>query len=150
MADRIHFVGWLSQEECAIHLRDALALLLPSLYECGGAVVLEAMAMSKPVIATDWGGPADYLNASCGILVPPVSHSSLVRGFADAMQKMMVEPELAQSMGIAGKERAFRDFDWEKKINRVVQIYQELFEKHEALKVSGEDRLTPIVFSGPN
>jgi glycosyltransferase involved in cell wall biosynthesis len=147
MADRVHFVGWLSQEECAIHLRDALALLLPSLYECGGAVVLEAMAMGKPVIATDWGGPADYLNASCGILVPPVSYSSLVRGFADAMQKMMVEPELARSMGIAGKERVLRDFDWQKKINQVVQIYQDLLEKHEALKVSGEDRLTPIVFS---
>ena len=69
LKDRVHFTGWLTQQECAARLQSAIALVLPSLYECGGAVVLEAMAMGKPVIATHWGGPADYLDATCGILV---------------------------------------------------------------------------------
>ena len=47
------------------------ALVLPSLYECGGAVVLEAMAMGLPVIATKWGGPTDYLDEKTGILIEP-------------------------------------------------------------------------------
>ena len=42
-------------------LQGSTALLLPSIYECGGAVVLEAMACGIPAIATAWGGPADYL-----------------------------------------------------------------------------------------
>jgi len=126
--DRVHFVGWLSQQECATRLQSAVALVLPSLYECGGAVVLEAMAMGKPVIATHWGGPADYLDASCGILVQPETYSSLVAGFAEAMQKLIDSPELAKSMGAAGRERAVRDFDWQRKIDKVIGIYRALAE----------------------
>jgi Glycosyl transferases group 1 len=58
LSGRVCFLGWQSQQECALALADATALVLPSLYECGGAVVLEAMAMARPVIATAWGGPS--------------------------------------------------------------------------------------------
>ena len=85
--------------------------------------------MGKPVIATDWGGPADYLDASCGMLVAPTSYESLVDGFAAAMRKTMDSPELAKSMGAAGRERAIRDFDWQRKIERVIGIYRLLAEE---------------------
>ena len=127
--DRVRFSGWLPQEECADRLRSAVALVLPSLYECGGAVVLEAMAMGKPVIATRWGGPADYLDATCGILVDPESYSALVTGFAEAMRKLIDHPALARSMGDAGRARAVRDFDWQRKIDQIIQIYLALTEK---------------------
>jgi len=109
--------------------------VLPSIYECGGAVVLEAMAMGKPVIATRWGGPADYLNSSCGILVEPESHTGLVAGFAEAMQKLIDSPELAGSMGDAGRDRALREFDWQRKIDQVIGIYRALLEKSDVLLI---------------
>ncbi len=43
------------------------------------------------VIATAWGGPADYLDQSCGILVDPVSEHALVVGFAEAMQRLSTD-----------------------------------------------------------
>ena len=82
VAPRIQFLGWRSQAACADHLRECCALVLPSIYECGGAVVLEAMAMKRPVIATAWGGPADYLNASCGILIEPTGRAAMIDGFS--------------------------------------------------------------------
>jgi glycosyltransferase involved in cell wall biosynthesis len=54
---------------------------LPSLFECGGAVVLEAMARGCQFVATAWGGPLDYLGDSCGILVQPNSREALIVGF---------------------------------------------------------------------
>jgi glycosyltransferase involved in cell wall biosynthesis len=57
--NNVNFRGFLSQVECASVLNRSDCLILPSLYECGGAVVLEAMASGVPVIATKWGGPAD-------------------------------------------------------------------------------------------
>jgi glycosyltransferase involved in cell wall biosynthesis len=48
----------------------AIVMVLPGTRECG-AVVLEAMASGVPVIATDWGGPADYITGDTGILIPP-------------------------------------------------------------------------------
>lgn len=130
--ERVHFAGWLPQEACAARLQASLALVLPSIYECGGAVVLEAMAMGKPVIATRWGGPADYLDESSGILVEPTSYEDMVEGFAAAMTKLMNSPDLVKSMGTAGRKRAVRDFDWQKKIQQVICIYRGLPQKSDA------------------
>ena len=120
----VHFTGWLSQAECATHIKNADALVLPSLMECGGAVVLEAMAMSLPVIATKWGGPADYLDESCGILVEPTSRNSLVAGLANAMQHLSSDPAKRLSMGLAARERVVRHFDWEVKVDQMMDIYR--------------------------
>jgi glycosyltransferase involved in cell wall biosynthesis len=140
---RVHFSGWLSQPECALRLQACVALVLPSLYECGGAVVLEAMAMSKPVIATNWGGPADYLNASCGVLIEPESYSGLVDGFANAMQKLIASPELAESMGAAGRRRAIQNFDWRGKIDQILGIYRSVTDKSQVSLQSSPDRVAP-------
>ena len=142
--DRVRFAGWLPQQECAVRLRSAFALVLPSLYECGGAVVLEAMAMGKPVIATRWGGPADYLDATCGILVEPESYSFMVTGFAEAMQRLIDSPKLARSMGDAGRARAIRDFDWQRKIDQVIKIYRALAEKSNVSQGFEESCVSPV------
>jgi glycosyltransferase involved in cell wall biosynthesis len=125
LGGRAVFSGWLSQEQCAIKLKQADALVLPSLREPGGAVVIEAMAMGLPVIATNWGGPADYLNSTCGILVEPTSKEGFVQGLTDAMLKLAHSPELRQSMGGVGRERVRQHFDWERKVDRILEIYQQ-------------------------
>jgi len=141
--ERVHFTGWLPQEQCAARLQASLALVLPSIYECGGAVVLEAMAMGKPVIATRWGGPGDYLDESSGMLIEPQSYANLVAGFAEAMQKLINFPELAKSMGNAGRERAVRDFDWQKKIQQVISIYRTLEDRTGEPRKSREGEVSP-------
>ena len=128
LAQRVRFRGWLSQPECAEALITATALVLPSLYECGGAVVLEAMAMGRPVIATAWGGPVDYLDTSSGFLIDPASHEALVAGFAGAMQQLIDRPELAVRMGAAARERLLTHFTWEMKIDRILEIYASVLE----------------------
>lgn len=106
--------------------------------------------MGKPVIATRWGGPADYLDASCGILVEPVSYSGLVAGFAEAMQKMADSPGLAQSMGAAGRERAVRNFDWQRKIDQVIEIYRSLAAKQDLPIEVNDELVSPAAVSQHN
>jgi glycosyltransferase involved in cell wall biosynthesis len=129
LEDRVRFAGWQPQAECARQLRLADALVLPSLYECGGAVVLEAMACGLPVIATEWGGPTDYLDASCGILVPPSSRDALIGGFADAMSRLAANPTLRATLGRAGRERVVREFNWEHKVDEMLTIYRRVAER---------------------
>lgn len=123
--DRVIFSGWLSQEQCAQRLQQADAMVMPSLREPGGAVVMEAMAVGLPVIATNWGGPMDYLDSTCGILVEPDSPEGFVKGLTDAMLKIAQSPELRQSMGSAGYSRVREHFDWERKVDRMIEIYQQ-------------------------
>lgn len=119
----VTFAGWLSQAECAERLRDSDCLVLPSILECGGAVVLEAMAMAKPVIATAWGGPLDYLDASCGILVAPSGAEALVEGLAEAMVRLAASPQERSRLGLGGRAKVLREYDWEVKAARILEIY---------------------------
>ena len=122
--DRICFRGWMPQYECAQYLQSATAMLLPSIYECGGAVVLEAMATGTPVIAVAWGGPKDYLDESCGMLIPPVDARAVINGFAAGMQMLIDKPQLRISLGAAARKKIEESFSWEEKVDRVVEIYR--------------------------
>ena len=122
---RVVFSGWLSQEQCALKMQQADTMIFPSLREPGGAVVLEAMAVGLPVIATNWGGPKDYLDATCGILVEPDSREGFVKGLTEAMLRLAQSPELRESMGSAGYSRVREHFDWERKVDRMIEIYQQ-------------------------
>lgn len=130
LSDRVTFAGWQTQAECARRLREADALVLPSLYECGGAVVLEAMASGLPVLATAWGGPLDYLDETSGILVPPDSREALVAGLADGLSRLASDPQLRARLGRAGRRRVEREFDWENKIDVMLAIYRRAIDRH--------------------
>lgn len=121
---KVHFAGWRSQAECAAALRLSDAMVLPSLWECGGAVVLEAMACRLPVVATAWGGPLDYIDARTGILVPPESRESLIDGLADGMRQLAASPALRRRLGDAGRQRIEADFDWERKMDAMLEVYE--------------------------
>jgi glycosyltransferase involved in cell wall biosynthesis len=120
----VQFSGWMSQQDCALQMQQADVLVLSSLFECGGAVVLEAMAMALPVIATAWGGPTDYLDDSCGILIAPDSRESLIAGFTAGMRALAESSELRNRLGQAGYARARKHFDWERKIDQILNCYE--------------------------
>lgn len=124
--DGVYFAGWMSQQECAVQMQEADCLVLPSLLECGGAVVLEAMCMRKPVIATAWGGPEDYIDELCGILVPPKDRDSLIQGFADAMVRLATSQSVCLQLGQHGRQKVEREYDWEVKVDRILELYNQV------------------------
>lgn len=132
ISERVDFLGWLAQPDCARRLQSATALLLPSVFECGGAVVLEAMAGGVPVVATAWGGPTDYLDASCGILVMPVSEEALIRGFAGAMRTLSEDKALVARLGNAGRARVVQHYDWARKVDVMVELYERVLKEQPA------------------
>ena len=122
----VRFTGFLPQPRCAELLAEADALILNSVWECGGAVVLEAMAAGLPVIASDWGGPADYLDAGCGILVSPVPRAGFAMRLADAVLRLADDPPLRRTMGQAGARKVAERYDWQKKVDAMIGIYAEV------------------------
>lgn len=120
---QVQFLGFVPQEQCPAFLQASRALVLPSLFECGGAVVLEAMAVGIPVIATHWGGPIDYITESCGILVEPHSRPAFIQGLADAIIRLARDEQLAKAMGEQGRQRVEQLFTWQAKIERMLEIY---------------------------
>lgn len=129
IAGHVVFHGFQAQEQCASILAEADALVLNSLRECGGAVVLEAMAMGLPVIASAWGGPLDYLNEESGILVHPSPREDFPERLATAFVALAEDPERRQRMGEAARQIARRDFDWESKVDHMIEIYRQAMAK---------------------
>jgi glycosyltransferase involved in cell wall biosynthesis len=91
--------------------------------EAGGAVVLEAMASGVPVIATRWGGPADYLDDTTGVLIDAHNPEQFIEDLALAIIRFAREPQLRRRLAVAGYERAVERFDWEKKIDTMLALY---------------------------
>ena len=123
IAEHTHFHGHLGHGQIREVLKDVTALVLPSMRECGGAVMLEAMAMSRPVVATAWGGALDYLDETCGILVEPSSATGFVENLTQAMIRLSENSELARKMGEKGRLRVEEQYDWEGKVDRIMEIY---------------------------
>jgi glycosyltransferase involved in cell wall biosynthesis len=143
LGDRVTFHGAVDQTAVARILADCDVLVLPSMLECGGAVVLEAMAMGKPVIATRWGGPADYLDVSCGVLIDPRTPEAFVRDLAEAIQKLAGAPALRTRLGAAGRARVERDFDWRAKAGYMLSIYRAVANCEQAHGAAELGRTTP-------
>lgn len=129
---RVEFLGWQSQERCAELLSKSDVLVLPSVFDPGATVVLEAMAAGKAVIAVKWGGPADLLDASCGILIEPRDPANLVADLEQAIVSLANDRNRCASMGRAGQAKVLAEFTWPMKIERLVEIYREAIRRRAA------------------
>lgn len=126
LTDRVVFAGWVSADEGARRLRGSDVFVLPSLRESGGVVLLEAMAVGLPVVASRWGGPGVHVDDATGIRVAPETREGFIAGLADAMIRLAESPELRKTMGLAALRRVKSGtYDWGRKIDRFLEIYAE-------------------------
>lgn len=124
--EKVIFYGQVPYSEVNRHYDEADIFVLPSVRECGGAVVLEAMSRGLPVIVTNWGGPADYVTLDTGILIDPLSREYMIEKFSEHIDMLADNAALREKLGTAAILHVKRNFLWEDKINKMVDIYQSL------------------------
>ena len=122
--DEIIFAGELSDPKPAYAIMDIV--VLPSAQpEPFGGVVMEAMAMGLPVIATNIGGSLDQIaDGVSGFLVPPSDPHAL----AEKIELLANDPELRRRMGAAGRERLAKNFSLTEMVKKIETVYQESFQ----------------------
>ncbi len=100
-------------------------VVLPSLNEAFGRVILEAMALSKPVVTTNVGGSREIIEQHrTGILVPSKNPEAL----ASAIAGLLANNELARHMGIEGQKRVYQYFDSTTFVKKTATVYEALHE----------------------
>jgi glycosyltransferase involved in cell wall biosynthesis len=121
LAGAMHFAGW--RDDVADVLALADVFVLPSEREGFGRVLVEAMAMARPVVATAVGGVPDIVLASqTGLLVPPADPAAL----AGAVQALLDDPARAARLGAAGRARAESTFGLGAHVDGVERVYDEV------------------------
>lgn len=119
----ISFLGQVPHLGVAKWLNAADILVLPSYNEGLPNVVLEAMACGLPVIATEVGGiPEAVEDGLSGILIPPRE----VIALSDAVERLIVNPELRRQMGFRGKEIVESKFLWDDTATKFNELYRSL------------------------
>jgi len=98
----------------------------PSREEGFSNAILEAMSYSLPVIACDTGGnPEAVENLITGLIVPKENPIAL----AEAIKKMIKNPEQIRKMGQKARERAINYFSIEKMVKNIEDLYKKLYTK---------------------
>jgi glycosyltransferase involved in cell wall biosynthesis len=123
LADAVEFLGHVPHDQLADHYRRATLLVLPSLSEAFGRTVIEAMACGVPVVGARTGGIAETVShMENGLLVPPNDPEAL----AEAMIRLIADPELCVVMGVNGWRRALARYSWESIAAQTRGYYEEL------------------------
>lgn len=121
LSEQITFVDAVESVQAFLEMIDLL--VCPSIAEPFGRVLIEAMAMEKPVIASAVGGPLEVVvEGETGLLVQPSNSTAL----AGAMMKLMRSPEMSRAMGLKGRQRVQEMFSIEGHVEQMEGIYKEV------------------------
>jgi len=125
IAEHVHFPGWRPDVPRIMAVCDIFCL--SSRNEGMGKVLVEAMAMGKPIIASDIGGIRDIVRSGENGLLVPVGD---VAAWAEAIARLCRDPERRRRMGDAGRQMAPR-YSSEEMIKMIDELYGKLLsEKH--------------------
>lgn len=124
IAEHVTFLPNLSDFTPALEAMDIFCL--PSLSQGLGTVMLEAMALGRPVIATKVGGVFQVVHdGKTGLLVPPSNSAQL----ADRMLELLDDPLKARRLGQAAHEVVESQFNLERMVSQTADVYREMLEQ---------------------
>ena len=119
LEEKVILAGHQEESYDFIHMMDIF--VLPSLHEGIPMVLLEALALERPVVASRVGGiPEVVSNGVSGMLATPGNDAE----FAVALQELIQDREVAVALGIAGRHRVEQDFDAALMAKRTATLYQ--------------------------
>ncbi len=120
LSSRVLFRGHVPRSEIPNYFAACDVFVLGSVIEGSGNVLLEAMASSRPVITTDFGGPPEYVrDAETGFIVPFDDTDAM----AEKLRFVLENPDIGDAMGRNGRARMENQFSYVHMIDKIRGIY---------------------------
>jgi glycosyltransferase involved in cell wall biosynthesis len=122
-AQDVFLPGWRGHDDLALGLNAADVVVLPSVHEQFGQVLIEGMACGLPVIAVNNHGPATIVDdGETGLLIPPDDEDAMV----DALVRIVNDADERRRLGETAYERSRSQYSWPALAERVAEVYAEL------------------------
>ncbi len=128
----IIFTGKLSPEDLANEYRTANVFTLPAIVDSKGdteglgVVLIEAMELGLPIVASNVGGIPDVVvDGESGILVPEKNPVAL----ADAFKRLAADPSLTEHLLAGARKRISECFTWDGIIERQIEVYKKVIKE---------------------
>lgn len=119
LQQHVKFLGALTRDQVRLEISQSSMFVLSSKYETFGVVVIEALALGKPVVATKCGGPESIIQNDVGLLVKNDSVTDLMTGI------LHVSTHLSDYDADVLKKYCFDNFSEKAVVNKLAQIYHE-------------------------
>ncbi|MFK0385445.1 glycosyltransferase family 4 protein [Agrobacterium sp. NPDC090273] len=114
-------LGWLDRDGVAAQMKSSDIIVIPSRWEGFGLVAVEAMRLSKPVVASAVGGLKEILgNGGFGYLVPPEDDRALHDFLAN------LDAEDLRNMGERGNTRFLAEYTSDRMVRAIDAVYTEM------------------------
>lgn len=121
----VKFLGWVRPEDVKNYMAAADVFVGPSWTEPQGLTFREALAAGTAVVASAVGGIVDaIIHEETGLLVEPKSPEQV----ADAVARLMDDPELGERLASAGKELVYRDLTRPAVAQRFSSLFESLIQ----------------------
>jgi len=124
ISERVKFIAWLPRDEALSLMNQSDVFLFPST-EGGGMVVLEALALGKPVVCLDIGGPGEFVDQTCGIKVVVEDYRRVVHQLSLMLLKLSADNDLRRMLGQGARIRSHH-FAWKNKGDLIDKIYGQI------------------------
>jgi glycosyltransferase involved in cell wall biosynthesis len=121
LQDIVHLNGWGTGEAVRAEIARSRALVLPSHAEGLPIVIMEAMALGRPVVSTRVAGIPELLDANCGWIVPPGDRDELIRALDTCLA---ASPETLAGLGREGRRRIERHYDQAENAAQLRTLFQ--------------------------
>ena len=126
VGERVSFLGNIPREELGRIYDRASVLVFPALRDSGGSAILDAMTRGIPILALDWAGPGEMVDASCAVVVGTRDPRSAAAGIREGLRRLAEDPGLGPVLAANAFRRAVEKFSWRGKFEGVREIYEQL------------------------
>ncbi len=117
--------GWVEKKDALRIMQQSHLFVITSLSDATSTVLLEALSLGLPVIATNHLGFANVVTTDCGIKIDLHNHKQVIMDFASAISKVCKDESFRLQLANGAKKRA-DDFSWEGKAMMINKIYREI------------------------
>ncbi|MGI0491583.1 glycosyltransferase [Alkalinema pantanalense CENA528] len=122
LQEHITITGWASSETVRSYLRSARALVLPSFAEGLPVVIMEALALGRPVISTYIAGIPELVEpGNCGWLIPAGSIEALTQAMTEVLQCPIFR---LANLGEIGQQKVLRQHSAFKEAQKLINLFQ--------------------------
>lgn len=158
LADVVTVRNGLTDAELAALVASAQVACVPSRYEGFSLPTVEAMACGTPLVVSDAGAIGEVVGhdghggAPGALVVPPGDVDAL----ADALDRLLDDPDLRERLGRGGRERALAEYAWPTVAARTAEVYRRAIEEaaepargSHAPRGALRDRIDPVLLARP-
>jgi glycosyltransferase involved in cell wall biosynthesis len=125
VSENIVFKNEIQHNEALMVMAECDIFVLPSYTEAFPNVIVEAMALGRPIIATNVGAVPEMLSDGCGIVVPPKDIDAL----GSALKDLSINEYKRQELGIKAKVKAEKEYSIETVIDQLIYIWNNTYNK---------------------